>query len=393
MLGMIMVLTMATFPSILVQAKVTNGLTNTANTQTTIGFADKAIQVPIKGTTTTNFLSNGKKVTYRVGDPILASVDKQGNIEGKSQGKTQLIATCNGKEYKCLLTVYKERLSIKEEAKTIYHEDVIHVTLKDRKEKETLLIEVADDTVEAKITSWSGDEATILLTPKKIGKTSVRIKRSKSVDELEVALTVEDELSAVEIYKQCTKAMVEIKIKTADGGDSLGSGFFISENKIVTNYHVIEGAVSVTVIDYEGKEYPVLYLHDYNKDFDLAILGVEADHKAAILSYLPSKIGDRIYAIGSPYGLTGTFSSGIISKDIRKLELDIIYTQITASLSRGNSGGPLINRFGEVIGVNTFTRSEGQNLNFAVPITYLLNLKQDSQNDISAFFAENTAKK
>ena len=391
---LLVVLSIVALPEMQVKASGQNSLTYTVKSQEETGFTDRLIAVPVGELQEVKFQTNGKPVSYRVGDSTVASI-RDGKIVGKSTGRTFLYATCNGNVYRCQLAVYDKRITTTETAKTIHYEDVFFVSLKNRKVEESLIFEVEDETVlNVEIISWNGDQAKILLTPKKAGTTLLKIKRENSVEELALPITVEPqiELTAVELYKQCSKAMVEIHMKTADGNESIGSGFFISEDRIVTNYHVIEGAVSITIEDYEGIQYPVKYLYDYEKDFDLAILGVEADHAAIAVSYAPPKIGDRIYTIGSPYGLTGTFSTGIVAKAYRQLDDDgIIYTQITASISRGNSGGPLINRYGEVIGVNTLTRSEGQNLNFAVPITYMLNLNQESPSKIATFFADNQA--
>lgn len=94
--------------------------------------------------------------------------------------------------------------------------------------------------------------------------------------------------------------------------------------------------------------------------------------------------GERIYTVGSPYGYTGTFSSGIVGNALRVMD-EVEYIQITAPISRGNSGGPLLNRFGEVIGVNTLTRLDAQNVNFSVAIKYLKQLDLSSKKPIATF--------
>lgn len=387
-----MTLSMLSLPTTPIKAQSVNYLSAAATTQKRIGFTNSMNPIAIGESKPISFVTNGKIVSYRVGDTTIASIDKSGNVKGITQGRTMVYATCNGKVYRSILAVYENRISVTETSKTINQEDILNVILKNRKEKESLQCEVTDPSMlEAKVGNFTGDKVIINLSPKKEGTTTITLKRSNSVEELVVKITIVEkkELSAVDIYKKCSKAMVEIQIKTADGSEGLGSGFFIDKDKILTNYHVIEGAVSITAIDYDGDEYSAQYLYDYDKDYDLAIIGVNADHKTMEISYAPLLVGDRIFTIGSPYGLTGTLSTGLISKAYRTLDSNIIYTQITASISRGNSGGPLINRFGDVIGVNTMTRSEGQNLNFAVPITYLLDLNMNSPSDISEYYESN----
>lgn len=391
MLFFVMAFYVTLYPANLVQAGTIIKTKTVTTIQNPIGFREKSLIAPVNGEAFFHFNSNGKKVYFWIEDTSIASVNKTGKVFGKKQGKTTVYAKCNGKEYKFALTVYEKRLTTEDNKKVIPYEDFIYVTLKDKKANETIRCEVKNSTIlNAEVSSWNKNQAAIRIAPKKNGTTTLTIRRSKSVEELVISLTVKlkRELSPVELYKQSSKAMVEIQIKMVNGDEALGSGFFIDGNKVVTNYHVIEAAQSIKVIDYDNKEFQVEYLYDYNKDFDLAILGVNANHMAIPLSYVAPKIGDRIYTIGSPYGLTGTFSTGIVSFTNRRLDSDILYTQITAPISRGNSGGPLINRFGEVIGVNTLTKLEGQNINFAVPITYLLKLKQNAPTRIADFYSQ-----
>lgn len=384
-----MALSIISLPVSPTKAQGFNKLLAAVTTQKEIGFSKSFVTLALGESTIIDFFSNGEAVSYRVGDPRIASINNSGKVESLAPGRTFVYASFNGKTYRCVLAVYEKRISVSETKKTIYREDVLNATLKNRKDKESLMVEVVNPAIiDAKISDYVGDKATINLTPKKIGSTTLILKRSNSVEELRVKITVaqKNELTAVDIYKKLSPAMVEIQVKTADGDEGIGSGFFIDKNKILTNYHVIEGAVSIVAITYDGVEYPARYLYDYDEEFDLCIIGVDANHKAVEISYAPVITGERIFTIGSPYGLTGTFSTGLISKAYRQLDTDIIYTQISASISRGNSGGPLINRFGEVIGVNTLTRSEGQNLNFAVPITYLMDLSTSSQSHISEYY-------
>ena len=181
--------------------------------------------------------------------------------------------------------------------------------------------------------------------------------------------------TAEEIYELARPATVEIEV-LGQWGDpmKIGSGFFISENgDLVTNYHVIEGGYSLNVYLSDGSD--PLVVSDvlwYDEVRDLAILKVDSP---SLLPYLPlsdrsNKTGSLVFALGSPLGLTGSLSTGIISTASRIIN-DVDYIQITAPLSPGNSGGPLLNHFGEVIGVNTATYPDGQNLNLAVNIGLL----------------------
>jgi hypothetical protein len=154
----------------------------------------------------------------------------------------------------------------------------------------------------------------------------------------------------------------------------LGSGFFVAEHVIATNFHVIRGA---------AKGYGRLVGHKVgfsitgvvgiDKDRDLALLSVDVKAPPLRLANSgPAEVGDNIYAVGNPEGLEGTFSQGLVS-GIRHRGADSIL-QITAPISPGSSGGPVLNSKGEVVGVAVSTCTEGQNLNFAVPAAYLAQL-------------------
>jgi len=157
---------------------------------------------------------------------------------------------------------------------------------------------------------------------------------------------------------------------------SLGSGFVIDAEKgyIITNSHVVKDAdeVRVTFSDDESIEAEVI---GRDEKTDLAILKVETDKKLTAVDFGDSdvmKVGDWVLAIGNPFGLGGTVTAGIVSarsRDIRSGPYDD-YLQTDASINRGNSGGPMFNLNGEVIGINTaiFSPSGGSvGIGFAIP--------------------------
>ena len=152
----------------------------------------------------------------------------------------------------------------------------------------------------------------------------------------------------------------------------LGSGFFVAEGVIATNYHVIEGAASGRVKLIGQKDsFPIKGTVGVDQRHDLVLLAV--DHKAApALSVADDhtvEVGEKVYAVGNPRGLEGTFSEGIVS-GIRDVEKDRLI-QITAPISPGSSGGPVLGEKGTVIGVAVATLKSGQNLNFAIPVAAL----------------------
>jgi hypothetical protein len=148
---------------------------------------------------------------------------------------------------------------------------------------------------------------------------------------------------------------------------SLGSGFIIGDGRVVTNLHVIEGAKFGSVfISGSSTKHKIEGYFSIDKQNDLAILSVPTlSGKPIQLASINPEVGERVYAIGNPKGLSGTISEGIVS-GIRDLENKKLI-QITAPISPGSSGGPVLNNKGEVIGVAVGTLASGQNLNFAIP--------------------------
>lgn len=195
-------------------------------------------------------------------------------------------------------------------------------------------------------------------------------------------------LSAEELYQRISPSVVEINTYDYDGSwQGLGSGFFIdADGTIATNFHVIEGAYSATISLSNGREYEVVSVLDYDEYVDLALLetnirGNEFLHAATSAV----QTGETVYAIGSSRGFTSSFSDGIVASASREIE-GVRYIQTTAPISGGNSGGPLINTFGEVVGINTMSVNNGQNLNFAIDISELEQLDGNGYTTMMDFY-------
>lgn len=180
---------------------------------------------------------------------------------------------------------------------------------------------------------------------------------------------VDTTLTTEEIAEIAIPATVTI---VSDAGG--GSGFHIGEGMVVTNHHVVDGSASLDVISHDGKDYQVTGVYAYDIALDIAVLAVpNLDIPSLDFAEDEVRVGEDVVAVGSPLGILGsTVTSGIISarRDISDLSTTPVL-QTTASLNPGNSGGPLLNKQGLVIGVNTF-KVEGEGLNFAVPVSVVL---------------------
>ena len=160
----------------------------------------------------------------------------------------------------------------------------------------------------------------------------------------------------------------------SDGSGSQGSGFAIAHNRIITNHHVIENGGEITVIDANGNRHNG-HVSKSNSGFDLAM--IEGDFSEILTLKLTNDrpaVGDEIWVAGAPEGFQGTLSTGIVSAMRDESYLGFESFQITAPISPGSSGGPVMDATGSVIGVSVATFKSGQSLNFAVPAFYIQKL-------------------
>jgi tetratricopeptide (TPR) repeat protein len=173
--------------------------------------------------------------------------------------------------------------------------------------------------------------------------------------------------------------VVVLTYDNAEKMQGLGSGFFVSGNgDVITNYHVLQGASQAVIRTSDGKAYPVKKVVAEDRDGDLIRISVDIpENKVSPLSISPSlpDVGERIAVIGTPLGLEKTVSDGIVAA-IREVPEFGKIIQLTAPISSGSSGSPVVNMRGEVIGIATFFILQGQNLNFAIPAERIKDLKQ-----------------
>lgn len=180
-------------------------------------------------------------------------------------------------------------------------------------------------------------------------------------------------LSSTEIAEIVQNSTVTVNCDLLTGGSGSGSGFFIdNKGTLVTCYHVIEFADSISIDTPNSGRYPVESIIAFDEAYDLAILKSKATDTVPLeLCYDGTKVGETVYANGSALGiLDGTFTQGTVSS-VNRTVSGIECIQTDAAISSGNSGGPLVNGFAEVIGVNALSYTSGESLNFAIKIANL----------------------
>ena len=195
-------------------------------------------------------------------------------------------------------------------------------------------------------------------------------------------------LTAQEVYAKVNPSVVTVVSEQSEGA-SIGTGVIMtSDGYIITNAHVISGGKSCWVALDTGVTYEV-NLVGFDEEEDLAVLKADPQNPLPAAEFGNSdlvQVGDTAYAIGNPLGveLRGTMTSGIISAVNRAVEVDgktMTLLQTSAALNNGNSGGPLINVYGQVVGINTMKMGSSsttsvEGLGFAIPIAstaYMIN--------------------
>ena len=197
-------------------------------------------------------------------------------------------------------------------------------------------------------------------------------------------------MTAQEIYRQVNPSVVTVMVQLdRDDRVSVGTGvIFTGDGYIITNYHVVEGGRDCVIALDTGYSYQAKYVAGDAKN-DLAVLKVETETPLPAAAFGDSDlltVGDKVYAIGNPLGveLRGTLTDGIVSAINRDVLVDgktMTLIQTNAALNSGNSGGPLINEYGQVVGINVIKMSSSysnvEGLGFAIPSATMDRLVND----------------
>ncbi|HEX9222261.1 MAG TPA: trypsin-like peptidase domain-containing protein, partial [Candidatus Acidoferrales bacterium] len=218
----------------------------------------------------------------------------------------------------------------------------------------------------------------------------------KTVAQRDAALT-NDESINVRVYRQASPAVANILTKATEYDffmdpvpvEGAGSGFVIDpRGYILTNFHVVEGAQSIEVVLGDQSRYPAKFIGADQRN-DVALVKIDLKGKQLVALSLGDsgalQVGQKVLAIGNPFGFQSTLTTGVVSalgRTVQTSQTTFIdeAIQTDAAINRGNSGGPLINTHGEVIGINSaiYTPSgTTAGIGFAIPINTAKNIAND----------------
>jgi S1-C subfamily serine protease len=243
------------------------------------------------------------------------------------------------------------------------------------------------DPVNPKVVPFIGGGRTMLpvrFVAERLGGTVAWNDATKTATLTFGSTTTQTSLSVTEIAKK-VESVVYIEVAFSDGKGASGSGFIISpDGRIVTNYHVIDGAESGKVVLNDETTFTDIRVLGWDKEGDLAIIKISGSGLPAVTmgNSDAAQIGEAVVAIGSPLGLQNTVSTGIISARREG------FLQTTAPISHGSSGGALFNMMGDVIGITSAGMEEGANLGFAIPINDVKSLATDRTLTLAQFTAQ-----
>jgi S1-C subfamily serine protease len=229
-----------------------------------------------------------------------------------------------------------------------------------------------------------------------------QIQSPQNVTYQNVTVVSGDNVSVSQLYAQVADSVVVIRDMMLSGYDMFrrayysqaqGSGFvynFSGQVVVVTNYHVVDSAINITVTFSNGNAYPATVLGS-DPYAELAVLSVDAPEEEyvplEIVSSSSLQVGDPVMVVGTPYGLSGSMSTGFVSALGRTLSAETTggyvipnVIQTTAPLNPGNSGGPVLNYQGQVVGIATAIVEDSQGVGFAIPSNTILREIEDLIN-------------
>lgn len=317
-----------------------------------------------------------ENAVWSVSDNTKATITSDGQLTANAAGKVTVIAKAGDKTAECSLSIGTNRLGTFSNNITCYNgnNQTIWITISNKLFNEELA--ATNNNPELFDYEWGqkiDNKVALTITPKKNGQGKLVINSDKTDDKLIINVKVADKpykSSVSDVKEACQKyssATVEI-LSYKNSRTSIGTGFFIADGIVVTNNHIIKGADMVTVKTDNGTAYDVKSVVGYDEDTDIAILKIDSKNDYLELNQSKVSAGNDAFSFGNPLDSGLTALQGSITSASFTYK-DVNYIQISTPISSSNSGGPLINSLGEVLGINTVFSNGLINMNLVIDIS------------------------
>ena len=284
------------------------------------------------------------------------------------------------------------RLSIENDKYWINGEGIVRVRLLGRTGTEDVKVELSKTgygKIENK--SWEGEYLLVKLKSSKTKAVTLTATFGEEKATAKIEFNKGKKKKAEDVYTYIYDSMVEIKTWDSKGNVYIGSGFFVGDGQVLTNYHVVDSASKIVIRDYYGVKYQINKILNYSEKDDLILFDVESGNRTALSFCKSVSGGERVYCMGSPLGLAASFVAGMVSNP--KLTVDELNcVQVSLPSGTGIGGAPIVNVKGQVIGVMCLTVPSAQNMCFAIDyktVTDFLNHYTDANGmEMNKFFEE-----
>ena len=291
----------------------------------------------------------------------------------------------------------ESRLSTRSTKVWVNGKTTVAFTLKDRTADETITVTPEDKSlVKTKVGKWKGDRVNVAFTPKKDAETTVTVKCGEESIKLTLVMRKQKAMTSEEAYAYAYDACVEIKTWDSKGEVYIGAGFFVGPGEVLTAQHVVAAASKMTITGYDGKSYAVKEIIAVSEADDLILIKTAEKNKTALSLASEIRGGMKMYAFGSPAGVTASFCEGIVANPMIVMNDGIDCFQSTMPSGIGSGGGPMIDAYGRVIGLMAFTVTSAQNLNFGIRYNvikkFLEGITPDQAMSMKAFYKANAGK-
>lgn len=315
-------------------------------------------------------------VGWYVSDNTKASINSDGKLTAMASGKVTVTAKSGDTTAECTLSIGTNRLGTFSNNITCYNGNnlTIWVTISNKFSNEDLA--ATNKNPELFDYEWgqkADDKVALTIKPKQNGQGKLVISTDKTDDKLILNVKIADKpykTGVADVKEACQKfSAATVQIVSSKGSKTTtGTGFFIADGMIVTNNHIIKGADVVTVKTENGITFDVNCIVGYDTNSDIAILKTDLKGEYLELNQANVSKGSEVYSFGNPLDAGITALQGSISETLYAYN-NVNYIEISTPISSSNSGGPLVNNLGEVIGINTVFSSSLINKNLVINIS------------------------